>query len=278
MCSALNYDISSLKATEIITSGAFAATFTPSSAGGEPVRIHLLNKHNIPLGKSTAIVLAERLLDAFFIVLTLPFALYIFGDLLSSSGMNAFLIYPILFSIFIIMILIYALWRPDHTRNVVHFIANKIGKTIGKTADKMTGILSKIDSELDNFHNSISLFLTDGKIGLIYGICFTIFYWLVQFSILPLILLGLNLNPSVIAAYSAQILITLISIAAITPGSSGIVELGATPIFALFVPSPMLGLVVIAWRSITYYLNIVIGGFVSIKILKDMDIINRILD
>lgn len=81
-----------------------------------------------------------------------------------------------------------------------------------------------------------------------------------------------------VAAYAAQVLVTIISIASMTPGSSGVVEIGATPIFALFVSSSMVGVVVVVWRAITFYMNIIIGGFVSIKILKDTDIINRLLE
>jgi glycosyltransferase 2 family protein len=40
------------------------------------------------------------------------------------------------------------------------------------------------------------------------------------------------------------------------------------------VPVSILGVVVAAWRLITYYLNLVIGGVVSVKILKDVDILS----
>ncbi|AEH60611.1 conserved hypothetical protein [Methanosalsum zhilinae DSM 4017] len=278
MCSALDHDINLIKTVEIIASGAFAASFTPSSVGGEPVRIHLLHKNNIPLGKSTAVVLGERLMDAALIISAVPFALYVFGDLLSNSRVDTFLIFAVLFSFSILFLLIYAIWKPWQTRRLLHYIVNRIARLTGKKADTISRVLKRVDSELDHFHNSIWLFLTDGKIGLFYGVFFTIAYWVFQFSILPLILIGLNLNPSVVAAYAAQVLVTIISIASMTPGSSGVVEIGATPIFALFVSSSMVGVVVVVWRAITFYMNIIIGGFVSIKILKDTDIINRLLE
>jgi glycosyltransferase 2 family protein len=62
---------------KIILSSTFVARITPSSAGGELLRMHLLTKNGIPLGRTTAVILGERLLYAIFITSCLPFALFI---------------------------------------------------------------------------------------------------------------------------------------------------------------------------------------------------------
>jgi uncharacterized protein (TIRG00374 family) len=62
-----------------------------------------------------------------------------------------------------------------------------------------------------------------------------------------------------------------------TPGGSGIAELGAATIFSVFVDAPILGVTVISWRALTYYMNILIGGFISLKVVKDMDLINKLI-
>ena len=63
--------------TKIVLANMFLASITPSMAGGEPVRIYLLNKEGMPFGCATAAVLGERLLDAFFVLFMVPFAFYV---------------------------------------------------------------------------------------------------------------------------------------------------------------------------------------------------------
>ena len=89
LCKALGHRIGILKVTEIVISSTFVAGITPSSAGGEFLRVHSLNRNRIPTGRATAIVVGERLLDAIFIFSSLPFAFYIFGDVLSDYKFDA---------------------------------------------------------------------------------------------------------------------------------------------------------------------------------------------
>ncbi|HQN92078.1 MAG TPA: lysylphosphatidylglycerol synthetase, partial [Methanoculleus sp.] len=49
---------------------------------------------------------------------------------------------------------------------------------------------------------------------------------------------------------------------------SGIAELSATSFYSLFVPSSIVGVFVLLWRLILYYLNIILGllpGFVIVR-------------
>jgi glycosyltransferase 2 family protein len=55
------------------------------------------------------------------------------------------------------------------------------------------------------------------------------------------------------------------------------VELGAVPIFSTFVAAPILGVAVLAWRAITYHMNLLIGGIISLKVVKDMDRIKKLM-
>jgi len=64
----------------------------------------------------------------------------------------------------------------------------------------------------------------------------------------------------------------------ITPGASGIAELGAKTLFSLFVNSSVIGILILAWRALTYYLNLLIGGVVSIKLLHDIDLIKEVMN
>ena len=58
-----NVHISLWESTKIVIANMFLAGITPSVAGGEPVRIYLLNKDGLSAGGATAAVLGERLID-----------------------------------------------------------------------------------------------------------------------------------------------------------------------------------------------------------------------
>jgi glycosyltransferase 2 family protein len=278
LSNALGYRINYFKIVEIIISSVFAAAITPSSAGGEPVRMHMLYRNGIPLGKATAIVLGERLLDAFLIFASLPFALYIMRDMLSNSELSAALLTASFLAFMILIFFIYGLWKPGKVKSIIHKITGRFAHVSGKRTDiSITYFTEQVDKEIDLFHESIRIFISEGKRGLLWGIIFTFLFWAVEFFQLVLILIGLSQTPSILIAYAAQVLLALIMIVPATPGASGVAELGAATIFSVFIDASIIGITVIAWRALTYYMNLLLGGLMSLKVIKDMDLIKKMI-
>ncbi len=136
--------------------------------------------------------------------------------------------------------------------------------------------MEQVDREIDLFHESVRVFFSNGKRGLFWSIACTFLFWIIEFSLLVLIIMGLSQAPSILTAFAAQVLLAVIMIIPATPGASGIAELGAASIFSIFVDSSVLGITVLAWRALTYHMNIIFGGFMSLKVLKDMDLIKKL--
>lgn len=278
MCQSLGYNISALKTVEIVTSSTLAAAVTPSSAGGEPLRIHLLHKNEMPVGRATAVVIGERLMDAILLLSIVPFALFVFRDMLSNYQLDAAFIVAEALVILVFALIIYGMWKPEQAKRLIHFIVDRIAHIFGKkTEAALSPILARIDMELEHFHGSIWMFLTEGRKGLLYGAACTILFWVVEYSMLPVILMGLDQTPSIIVVFAAQVLLSIIMVVPATPGASGVAEFGAMSLFSVFVSSSLLGITVIAWRALTFYMNILVGSFVSVKILKDTDMIGKLL-
>ena len=278
LCRALGYEISLARMTEIVISSAFAAGITPSSAGGEPLRIHMLHQNKIPVGKATAIVFGERLLDAFFIFASLPFALHIYGNMTSNYEFDAALLTANALVFLILLCFVYSLWKPEKVKSAIHHGVSRVSPFIGKRTDTtISHILEQVDREIDHFHDSIRVFVSDGRKGLFYGIVYTFVFWAVEFSLLVLILMGLSATPSIPTVFAAQVLLVMLMLVPATPGASGIAEFGAASLFSVFVSPSILGIAVLAWRALTYYLNLLVGGFVSLKVLKDMDMIKKLI-
>ncbi|MFZ2499853.1 MAG: lysylphosphatidylglycerol synthase transmembrane domain-containing protein [Methanosarcina sp.] len=277
LCKALGYRVSAMKLTEIVISGTFVAGITPASAGGDILRMHLLSKNGIPLGRATAIVVGERLLDALFIFSCLPFALYILEDMLMDYKFDAAFLIANSLVFTILLFFIYGLLKPEKVKHIIHRITGKIAPFFGKRTDEaLFHLTEQIDREIDNFHYSVRIFISEGRKGVFWGMIYTLLFWIVDFAMLVLILMGLSQKPSIITAFAAQVLLTVIVLVPATPGASGIAELGAASIFSIFVSSSVLGITVLAWRALTYHMNLLFGGIMSLKVLRDMDLINKL--
>ena len=88
--------------------------------------------------------------------------------------------------------------------------------------------------------------------------------------------MGLSQTPSITTALAAQVILAVIMIIPATPGASGVAELGAASIFSIFVDSSILGITVLAWRALTYHMNLLAGGLISLKIVKDTIMIKKL--
>ncbi|MCD4821335.1 MAG: flippase-like domain-containing protein [Methanococcoides sp.] len=278
MCKFLGFDVSIPRAVEIVISSTFLASVTPSSIGGEPLRVHLLGQENVPVGSATAVVLGERLLDGVLILVSAPIALHLFRGVISISGLNTLVVMGELLLSLTFLVVIYAVWHPHHTKKAFNYLIHRVAVFTGKAdSSRLERLTNKLDMVIDDFHSSMAFFVTKGRKGLFFGSVYTILFWIVEFAMVPVILMGLNLPPAIVISFAAQVLLMILLVLPITPGSSGIAELGATSLFSLFVPVYLVGIVVVAWRAFTLYLNLIVGGFVSFKILKDAEYLKDIM-
>lgn len=271
MARELGHHISIKNATEAVVSNLLAASITPSMAGGEPVRIHLLNRcGNISIGDASAVVIAERVLDALLLLVATPFALWVLRSSLVSWELDAAIAAAEIFVLLMVVFSIAGLLNPKFINWILALITRGLHRIV--KVDRTEHIIEFIDRELWNFHNSLWKFVRTGQRGLLLGGLLTVVFWIMEFLIVPLILLGLNQPPHILTAFAVQVFLTLVMVVPITPGASGIAELGGAALFGILVPVSILGIVVAVWRLITYYVNIILGGLVSVKILKNEDL------
>ena len=212
-------------------------------------------------------------------LLATPFSIYLFHGILSDPRMNVVVLLGELLSVISLIIMFYALIRPCYVKLVINSLVVWMVKCFSgkKIGEKRYRLSESIDEGIVEFHESMYIFCTEGRVGLFYGIIYTIIYWIVDFSSLPVILLGLNQPPSVLNCIAAQVLLLIIIVVPLTPGSSGVAEFAAISIFSVFMPVSILGISVAAWRAFTFYTNILVGGFVSLKLLKNTEVVQKYL-
>jgi hypothetical protein len=106
------------------------------------------------------------------------------------------------------------------------------------------------------------------KGGLLWGLLFTLLYWISEILIASLILLGLGQPALILESFVIQLVLAILMMIPLTPGSSGIAEVGATSMYALFIPSSIVGIFVVIWRTVLFYFNIALGILSSFLIVR----------
>jgi glycosyltransferase 2 family protein len=268
MSFSLGYHVPFAHCFNMVVANLLAGALTPGQAGGEPVRIHELYKAKMKVGDATAVVIMERVLDAVMLVFLSIGSIFIMGSVIwsLSSGIIFVIFFSLFVLIFFIFLLLYAVRYPDPSKRMVmrflHWIEIKLKKP------SFQKIISRTDVEFDNFCSGINAFARHGKSGFVWGSICTILFWFSEFVVASVILMGLGLPPSVSESMLAQIIIALVSMIPLTPGASGVAELSAASLYALFVPTAALGIFILLWRLIMFYLNIVFGFIATMFIFK----------
>jgi len=260
--------ISLWKSTKIVVANLFLACITPSMAGGEPVRIYLLNKEGMSVGCSTAAVLGERLIDAFFILLIVPIGIFIYKDKPDIGYISTGLWIGIIIFIIGIILFIYTIVKPEKTKAFLIYLNKKFGR-FSKKKNKRK-VIKRIENEVDNFHNSMTCFVGEHKKSLFYASIVTILFWSTGFMIPSMILLGLGLEPHFIESYAAQILLLVIIMMPTTPGSSGVAEGAIFILYGALIGGPIIGVFILLYRFVSYHMNLIAGAIFQYRIFKSV--------
>jgi len=268
MSGSLGYPIGFFYSLNLVFANLLAAAVTPAQTGGEPVRIHELYKANVPIGDATAVVIMERVLDGIALAGLAAFAMIVLTEQWKSLGsISEIMVYVTWVFVAGCLFLFYlAIRRPDVIKRVVCRSARFFTKKWEEA--RVNELLIRADKEIDNFQQAVVKFVRSAKGGLIWGMLFTMLYWVSEIVTASLILMGLGQPPLVLESFVIQLILAILMMIPLTPGSSGIAEVGATSMYALFIPAPIVGIFVVIWRIVLYYFNIALGILSSIIIVR----------
>ena len=271
MSASLGYRVNFRHCVNLVFANMLVAAVTPSQAGGEPVRIHELYRAGVPVGDATAVVVMERILDGIVLGALGAFAILFLGSYWSSlasgfSGISLVMYIAWISVILFVLVFVYSVKYPDYLKRALKWMSRWVDRRWH--LKRLESLLDSIDREVDNFNEGLVRFVNHGKIGLVWGFIFTGLFWISEFAIASLLLVGLGQPPYFIESFVVQLVIAILMMIPLTPGGSGVAELGATSLYSLFVPSAIVGVFVLLWRLILYYLNILLGLLSSLVIVR----------
>ncbi len=268
MSRSLGYRIGFFYSVNLVFANLLAAAITPAQAGGEPVRIHELYRADVPLGDATAIVIMERVLDGIMLVLLAGFSMLVLNEEWRTIGeASGLLMYVTLIFVTgcLILFSVFAT-RPELLKRAMVSGARLF--TRPWEPDRFCELECRIYKEVDNFHGALCKFVCSAKGGLVWGFFFTMLYWVSECVTASLILLGLGQPPLFFESFVINLVLAILMMMPLTPGSSGIAEVGAASMYSLFLPSAILGIFIVIWRVVLYYFNICLGVVSSVLIVR----------
>ena len=267
----LGYRVPLRSCGAIVLANILAAAVTPSSAGGEPVRVHELYRAGLRAGDATAVVVTERLLDFLLLLVAVSLAVVLLGGQLASLGVDGGPLVPAIGLLVLVVfgLFLLAIRSPDGLKRALRIVAGALCRALPpRLGDRLRGLEERLDREADFFHAAVRRFAARGRRHLALALLCSAGYWVLDFLVASFVLLALGLPPHWLLSLLCQMLVNVIALLPFTPGGAGIAEASAASLYGLFVPSSSLGVLIVLWRLIVYHLNILIGLGAGLAILR----------
>ena len=254
---------------QVIFCGAFLSAVTPFQAGGFPLQIYILNRAGIKVGNASLVLLLRALFYFSGLILLSPFLLPYLQTTYEGRSMQFLSKYVIFTYIFLFGLLFFVLFYPRPLKRFFYSISLH-----NRRRTKWTKLLYKIFREIHRMRMSFFSFVKNKKLYALIILTLTIIVYIPNYSIAPLILNGLSIKVPYFDTLLRQIFLLFTAFFFPTPGAEGIIEGGFTVLFYSSVPKHLIGVFTILWRFITYHLVVIIGGFLTLKILHFGEIIH----
>ena len=247
-------------AVKIAMMGFYYNLVTPFASGSQPMQIYALNKYDINLSKSIAIVTNKTVL--FQTVVTIYSAVIIFLNIeVLKNELPSMLV---LMSIGMVMNIVSLLGgmlivlTPNTMKIIVKVIVNILYRlNIFKSLNKKIHTINKF---IDEYSYSIKLFIKNKK-ALCLSIILTIIQLTVFFSISYCVYKAFNLNGlSLFEVLSLQVFLYMSVSPIPTPGNVGANEVAFLTIFANVFPGNIIGYSVFLYSIYVYYFLVVVCG------------------
>ncbi len=248
---------------EVILTGAFLAAVTPFQTGGLPVQLYLLKRDGISYGKGTLIILLRAIFYSIMMLILLPFLFPILTKEYETTSIKILSKYSLIVYPIIVLIIAIALIKPDIIKRLMYRLTLIKGKK--RRATKWT---FKLFKEIKEMKDGFWYFVKNKKWHSVANFLLTFLTYIPYFFIAPLLLKGVGINVSFIRIAFLQFIVILFTFFSPTPGAAGVSEGVFAIMFVGITGKGILGVFTILWRFFTFYLSALVGGIMTLDVLK----------
>lgn len=249
------------QAFKVSMTGQFFCAITPSSTGGQPMQILMLNTMNVSTGKATSALIQKFLVWQFVLMGYSIFAVCARFSLLINSmdpGIWVLAIIGFLAQCAICAALILASFAKNLTKKLVNAIFRFLSKIhIIKNPEEKR---QNLENQINTFHECNKNLYKNKKL-----VIKTVLITVLQMTVFFLVpyFVGLALSPKAANMFDmlcAQAFANMVSSLMPLPGASGAAELCFAAFFSEYFTSSTMKSAILIWRTITYYGTIFISA------------------
>lgn len=258
------YNYTFKKSYKMLLITKFFNGITPFSSGGQPMQIYMLKKEGVRLTKATNIIIQNFIIYQAALVLfgiiaiTTNYFLKIFTEvhLLKQLVTIGFLINTIVMIGLIVV---------SFSSSFNHFIVQKVISILSKLklVKNKEEKQEKWREKVDDFHEGAE-YLKKNKMLCLRAFLYNIIYLALTYMMPYFVILALaNTIPDGVTplkAICASAYVLIIGSFVPIPGASGGIEFGYLKFFGNFIKGSLLKASLLIWRTISYYLPMIIGG------------------
>lgn len=263
---------------QIIMLWEFTSAVTPSAIGGTGLAVIYLNKEGIPLGRSTAIVMATSFLDELYFIIMFPLVLlfldmdalfYVPDGEYGVAWLTRNILYLSLVGyglkfLWVLMITYGLFFNP---RGVKYFLLKVFKLPILRRFRKQMGRVGTdmVSSSYRLRTRSLKFWV---KAFSVTFISWTSRYWIVN-TILLAFWAGTYTLKDHFIIFGRQLVMWIMMLVSPTPGGSGFAEFVFKEFLAEFIPGVGVAVgIALLWRLVTYYPYLLVGVFILPRWIK----------
>lgn len=268
----LGVDMGLKRSLLVVISSLFAASITPSYAGGEPVRFLLIAERGDG-GRAGAIVFTERFLDTVFfagVAVVSIFFLFSYLDypILRWAFLGAGVLLVAALAVFLV-----SLRSVEMLERILKAVLMPLALVRRGLAERLE---LRVERGVEEFHRALLRMVRENPRTLVVAAALTVGLWTAELLIPYVLFQGLGAEKiGVFEAVAGNAMLTVLLMVPATPGGSGLAEVGAVAIYSIFDDSAAVALFPLPWRLVTYYANLAAGLLVSAYLLKDLDLVRQ---
>lgn len=254
--------------TEVTLLCEFTSAITPTSVGGSALSMVFLSRKGIRLGRATAITLTTLFLDELFFVICCPLLflfmtpenLFGFTDgQTAKSLMTAFWIIYGLMTVITTGLFLGLFFMPD---KIAAFLSKLFSLPLIKRWK------NKVIELGDNLMETSAELKNKPWKWWIEPAASTVMTWTCRFLIVNALFFAFIPTADQITVLGRQFIVWALLIFTPTPGGSGVSELLFKTYYSDIVSGPILMVLAVTWRLLTYYIFLLIGFCMIPSLLK----------
>ena len=259
-----NHSYTFLQAYKMLIITKFFNGITPFSSGGQPMQVYLLKKDGIRITKATNIIIQNFIMYQAALVSVGIFAVLVnhFNPIFKEVTLLKHLvkvgfIMNTLVMVGLIIISISSKFNHFMLRTTI-WLLDKLHVIKGK--DK---VLARWEERVTDFHEGTD-YLRRNPMLCLRTYLYNIIYLVLIYSMPFFVVLGLNHghagDATILKVIVANAYVSIMGAFVPIPGASGGIEFGYFKFFGNFIKGPLLKASLLIWRTISYYIPMIVGG------------------